>query len=255
MTGLAGANQTAAHSLTDTLMSAQHQQRYSIWSRTRLVLAIAIGLACGVCGTIVAWDEIKGDPADKVQRAEAFLAGLARPARIDFQPDPPPGFVLDTPSNRQAGIFNDLIPKAGTDSSGPSAKYAPQSPQATITAAPSGRLADLGAIPVDWLEAQRISAELTWPNNRTLEARAMIALNYSGNEYGWNGRYTDAATPFRVCSPAARVLKSGGIGIGAAVGIFILAFPAMFLLSWLWYFMLSRIAEIIQALKGSAPTT
>jgi len=65
----------------------------------------------------------------------------------------------------------------------------------------------------------------------------------------WKNRKSDAMQEWDITDSSAALMKALRIG-GLAVAALPLVYFVLLILGWLWYFLLKRIAEMINALKG-----
>lgn len=103
-----------------------------------------------------------------------------------------------------------------------------------------------------YVELENIIDELTPYNALRAKAKAMIYYdeNVDRNSLNaWNKRFELSKEPFRIASFSERVLHVIGLSLLALIGAFIIIWLFLILISWSWYFILDRIAELSDAIR------
>ena len=122
-----------------------------------------------------------------------------------------------------------------------------------IPVQPGGNITKVTQVAPPWSELEAIWEPLTWQNQRVAKAKAL--LHYDSNpssfeSYAWDGRFVAASEPWHVEEAGQFLLRRlQGAAIGGAGG-FGAVFAFLLLLSWLWKFLLARLREVSDAIRG-----
>jgi hypothetical protein len=104
-----------------------------------------------------------------------------------------------------------------------------------------------------WNDLPPLWRSLTFTNQQAAEAKAMLRYESKPNsvaDHTWNQRFQTAATLWQIEEVRTRRLHMAVFGAGGAVGGFTGALIALALVSWMWCFLLARIRELSDALRG-----
>ena len=117
-----------------------------------------------------------------------------------------------------------------------------------------GKITTIEQLTPEWSEIEKISEPLTWHNKRILDAKAMLRYDFyieNMNRHIWQERESFANEPWEIEETNQFYLRKflGGLTY-AAIG-FVATLLLLMLISWSWKFLLTRIREVSDAIRGS----
>jgi hypothetical protein len=240
------------------------------FSRTRVIVSIAIGLVVFAVQAISVWKIPTGDEPAKIKQADALLEQFRRGLQTDgslYTVQAPDGreitvFAHTAPTqSRLAQVFGSLtnegehklivqVPEYNTTVTFPEHTTPAEIRDALRNRFPPEKV-DVNR---SWKDVEAASRELIWLNGVLLRAKAMQYLpanpDSSVESYEWNNRFDLALRSLSVCTKADHVRNSVGLGLVAFVVSTPLAWLALLVLAWIWYSVLDRFRGLPRALPG-----
>lgn len=116
-----------------------------------------------------------------------------------------------------------------------------------------GKLGKVVQIAPAWSELQPLWAALVWSNKQVAEARALRRYSERPETYPayqWDRRIAEAAKPWQLESRSRLLMGRFGYAVGGAIGAFLVMLLLLAALVWSWHFLLARIREVSQAVRG-----
>jgi hypothetical protein len=116
-----------------------------------------------------------------------------------------------------------------------------------------GKFTNIRQVAPAWSEVEAISHSLTWQNQETAEAKAMMHYDsyFDGmNSYIWKEKETLSNRPWIIEEKNDFYLKKLYSGVVYAATAFVASLLCLLLLSWSWKFLLARIREVADAIRG-----
>lgn len=240
------------------------------FSRTRVIVSIAIGLVVFAVQAVSVWNTPTGDEPVKIKQANALLEQFRRGLQTDGSL-----YTVQAPDGREITVFAHTAPTQswlprvfGSLTNEAEHKILVQVPEYnTSTEFPEHtqpaeiRDALRNKFPPEkvdvnrsWKDVEAASRELIWLNGVLLRAKAMQYLpaipDSSVESYEWNNRFDLALRGFSVCTKAEHIRNSAGLGLLAFVVSTPLTWLALLVLAWIWYSLLDRFRRLPRALPG-----
>ncbi len=127
-----------------------------------------------------------------------------------------------------------------------------------------------------WDNIDKITRQLVYTNERIAKAKALVhftknpfpqktnktplvdektGISLEGFELAdrsdlWEKRHQVSNQNWKVKSLSLKILKSLGVAIASFIGSFVIVISLLSILPWFWYFLLERLHEISQAIRG-----
>lgn len=116
-----------------------------------------------------------------------------------------------------------------------------------------GKFTNIEQLTPEWSEIEKIAEPLTWHNKQIVEAKAMLRYDFyieKMDRYVWQERESLANEPWETEETNQFYLRKflGGLAY-AAIG-FVATLIFLVLISWSWKFLLARIREVSDAIRG-----
>jgi hypothetical protein len=238
------------------------------FSRTRVIVSIAVGLVVFAVQAISVWNTPTGDELAKIKQAIALLEQFRRGLQTEGSL-----YTVQEPDGREITVFAHTAPTQSwlphlfaSLTNEAEHKIHIQVPEYNTTVtfpehtAPTEiRDALRNRFPPEkvdvnrsWKDVDAASRELIWLNGVLLRAKAMQYLpanpGSSADSYEWNNRFDLALRGFSVCTKAEHIRNSIGLGLVAFVVSTPLAWLALLVLAWIWYGLLDRFRGLPQDL-------
>ncbi len=106
-------------------------------------------------------------------------------------------------------------------------------------------------------EIDKITSSLVYTNQRIAKAKALLLYfkenpkpSDSYDSYLWENRFDISKQDWTIQNFSSRILTSTGIGFGIFFASSIVTYLILTIVPWLWYFLLNRISELSQAIRG-----
>jgi hypothetical protein len=116
-----------------------------------------------------------------------------------------------------------------------------------------GKFKNIRQIAPAWSEVEAISHVLTWQNQEIAEAKAMMHYDsyFDGmNSYIWKEKETLSSSPWIIEENNDFYLRKLYSGVAYAAAAFVATLLCLLLGSWSWKFLLARIREVADAIRG-----
>jgi hypothetical protein len=222
--------------------------------KARLVISVVTALLSAVVGVQLVTKA--GDPAQALQEFERHLSAALQPQPL-FTPATPTSasfktYTVAAPDGRVLEIQFDRIPTEDDLER----IFAHMQPGGRLVDPPQGLTGGLGKVTQtapSWAELEPMWRSLTWNNQQVAKAKAMLHWSSKPTDlesYTWDKRSSLAAQPWQVEGKRKLLAKRILFASGGAVAGFLLTFIALALLVWSWRFLLARIRELSDAMRG-----
>ena len=230
------------------------------FSRTRVIVSIAIGLVVFALQAISVWNTPTGDEPAKIKQVGALLEQFRRGLQTDGSL-----YTVQAPDEREITVFahtapaQSLLPHLfGSLTNEAEHKLVVQVPEynTSVTFPEHTQPAEIRDalrsrfppekvdVNCSWKDVEAASRELIWLNGVLLRAKAMQYLpanpDTSADSYEWNNRFDLALRSLSVCTKAEHIRNSVGLGLLAFVVSTPLAWLVSLVLAWMWYSLLDR---------------
>ena len=108
-----------------------------------------------------------------------------------------------------------------------------------------------------WVNIDQITEPLNYSNEKIAKAKALVHFKknpLSSTDYLWSDlwekRFEVSKQNWKIETFKSKIFKSLGLGVVALVGSVIIVFLILLIIPWLWYFLLERLSEVSQAIRG-----
>ncbi|MFH1371393.1 MAG: hypothetical protein ABII09_08935 [Planctomycetota bacterium] len=107
-----------------------------------------------------------------------------------------------------------------------------------------------------WEKLKEITSPLVHENKRIAKAKALLHFKENpipSDEYEtrlWENRFAISTQDWNIQSFSSRILRSTYIGFGLFFAVAIITYLILTIVPWLWYFLLDRVGELSQAIRG-----
>ncbi|MGO9245931.1 MAG: hypothetical protein ACLP0A_08110 [Verrucomicrobiia bacterium] len=244
--------------------------KIALFSRTRVILSVAVGLVAFVVQAISVWNTPIGDEPAKIKEAGALLEQYRRSVQTEGEL-----YTVQARDGREIHVFSHTVPvQSRLDNifkfvlNEREHTILVQIPEYNTTAdfPPDTKPADIRAalrikfppakvdVHRSWNDVETASRGLTGWNGLILKARAMqyLGVNPGGasESDAWTNRFEIAQRSFSVCTTVDRIRRSAGFGLLVFVIFTPLTWLALLVLAWIWCFSLDQLRKLSRAVRG-----
>ena len=221
--------------------------------KAQVVISLFVGIVAGGFGGTIIGPE--GDPRNATVEFDRSLAS-AFDVRPVLSTSPPPGvslktFAVSAPDGQVLEIQLDTTPtKEDLE-----AIFAQVNAGGAGTA-PRGMAGRLGKVVQKaprWANLEPMWASFTWSNQQVAEAKALLRFSAKPDEAGgsaWERRLPVSFQPWQIEERGRLWARRSGAAIAGLVGGFLLALGTLASVAWAWRFLLARIREVSDAVRG-----
>jgi len=210
-------------------------ERKKIPSKTRILIALILGGIFLIGGFVVSFNEPWGNTAKEIQQVEDAIGK-------EFTT------LSQTPARRGTNRLDAIIDE----------QFKPP----LLTGDQVGRDGKIvgfvapGGFERFWEKVDEITSQLVYENKEIAKAKAL--LHFENNpvpsdlfdSYLWKNRFDVSKQNWKIQTSYSRILTSTGIGFGIFFAVSIITYLILTIVSRLWYFLLNRISELSQAIRG-----
>jgi hypothetical protein len=128
-----------------------------------------------------------------------------------------------------------------------------------INSPPGAKYTNIVQIAPAWSEITKISNSFTWLNEDIFKAKALVKYDEVVKDnsppvgvysYDWDRRYEKSSEAWSIQEDSSYYIEKAKMAIVGGVGGAVTTLVVLWLLAWGWQFLLTRIRELSEAIRG-----
>jgi hypothetical protein len=209
-------------------------EKKKIPSKRLVLIAFVLGVIFLIGGFFVSFNNPRGNTSEKIQQVEDAIGTISITVLRKLYP--------------QYNDMNDVELATKTH-----AKYYPEKDFNDFARHFFNKIAKEE---FTWEGIDKITSPLVYENERIAKAKALLRFNenpipsYSFDNNLWTERFDISKQDWKIQSFSSRIVTSAGKGFVLFFVSIIISYLILTVIPWIWYFLLDRISELSQAIRG-----